>query len=407
MAIYDELQRGKSLTQIHRETGYARDTIRKVKTLGEAALSAHPPIAPQRPSLLDPYHEYIRERVQAGCLNTAVLFDELRAQGYSGGRSILKAFVHPLRPSSAVDPVRRYETPPGRQAQCDWAKFGTLVYPDGTKRPLWIFVLTLSYSRCLYVEFVHDGRQDTLFGCLERAFAYFGGVPRELLSDNMKPMVLQHPRQGPVQWHPRFLDFIRFHGIEPHVAQPYRPQTKGKVERPIRYIRGNFWPRVRQIVDLADLNRQVAHWVATVADVRTHATLGVRPADRRDADVAACIPWPDRPFWYGEEMVRPVHADGYVRWDGHAWAVGYDWIGQEVIVQRRPHGGMIIRHGDRVLQEYPAPTTPHATMGDPGPMPSVRTAASPAPSSRGTHYAVASPDVETRSLDAYEEVAQG
>jgi len=406
MEVYEALQRGKTITQIHKETGYARDTIRKVKALGEEAGQIKPTIRSPQPSLLDPYKEYIRDRVQNGCSNTSVLFDEVHEQGYAGGRSILKDFVQPLRVPVPVDPVRRYETPAGRQAQCDWAKFGTLTYPDGTERPLWIFVLTLSYSRCLYIEFVHDGRQDTLFGCLERAFASFGSVPHELLSDNMKPMVIAHPPQGAVEWHPRFLDFMRFHGIEPHVAEPYRPQTKGKVERPIRYIRGNFWPRVRQIVDLADLNRQVAHWVATVADVRLHATLHMRPIDRRAEDVAAGTPWQDRPFWYGEEMVRSVYADGYVRWEGHTWAVGYAWIGQEVLVQRRPGGGIVIRHGDQVLQEYPAPATDHALVGDPGPMPAKSSRPRPAASSRGTHQAVAATEVQTRSLAAYEAVVQ-
>lgn len=148
MALYDELKRGKSISQIHRETGYDRQTIRQVKRTGDAGLRADPSEIPVgRPHLLDPYKEYIRERVQEGCLNTAVLFDEIREQGYPGGRSILKDFVHPLRPLRIPEPVRRYETPPGRQAQCDWATLGTLRYPDGTERPLWVFILTLSYSR--------------------------------------------------------------------------------------------------------------------------------------------------------------------------------------------------------------------------------------------------------------------
>ncbi|MCY0898542.1 MAG: DDE-type integrase/transposase/recombinase [Firmicutes bacterium] len=265
-------------------------------------------------------------------------------------------------------------------------------------------ILTWSYSRCLYIEFVHDGRQDTLFACLEHAFAYFGAVPAEILSDNMTPMVLAHPPEGPVQWHPRFFDFARFHGFEPKAARPYRGQTKGKVERPIRYLRENFWPRVHRIEGLDDLNRQVMHWVTTVADVRIHQTTHERPVDRRAADVAAGTAWVDtRRFWYGEEIVRPVYADGYIRWAGHLWAVGYDWIGKDVVLQRRVEGGVRIAHGNQVLHEYPEPTLPHAVMGDPGPIPTLRSSQGPAPSSRGVHYVVG-PTVVERPLSDYEAV---
>ena len=405
LAIYDALQRGQSVSQIHRETGYDRQTIRDVRDGGDPRERTSPPPSPGRPSLLDPYHEYIRERVRTGCLNTAVLFDEIRAMGYVGGRSTVKNFVQPLRPTLPPEPVQRFETPPGRQAQCDWAKFGSLQYPDGTVRPLWIFIYTLSYSRCLYIEFVHDTRQDTLFACLEHVFATFGSVPSTILSDNMTPMVIAHPVDGPIQWHPRFAAFAAFHGFTPKAARPYRGQTKGKVERPVRYVRDNFWPRVRRIEGIEDLNRQVATWIQTVADVRIHGTTHERPVDRRAADVAACAAWPaSHRFWYGEEIVRRVYNDGYVCWDGHRWAVGYDWMGQEVIVQRRPTGGIVIRQGDRVLREYPAPTQAHAVVGTPGPLPPPpRTRSGPAPRSRGLHQAVA-PDVEQRALAAYEEV---
>lgn len=405
LAIYDALQHGQCVSQIHRETGHDRQTIRDIREAGDPRQRTSSPPSGARPSLLDPYRQYIRERVRAGCLNTAVLFDEIRAMGYVGGRSTVKNFVQPLRPTRPPEPVQRFETAPGRQAQCDWAKFGSLQYPDGTVRPLWIFIFTWGYSRCLYIEFVHDTRQNTLFTCLEHAFAAFGAVPTDILSDNMAPMVIAHPVEGPVQWHPRFAAFAGFHGFTPKAARPYRGQTKGKVERPVRYVRDNFWPRIQRIEGIEDLNRQVAMWVQTVADVRIHGTTHERPVDRRAADVAACAVWPaSHRFWYGEEIVRCVYNDGYVRWDGHSWAVGYDWIGQEVIVQRQPAGGIVIRLGDRVLREYPAPAHPHALVGTPGPMPpQTRTRSGPSPRSRGVHQAVA-PDVEQRALTTYEEV---
>jgi transposase len=226
VAIPDALPQGQSLSQIHRETGVDRNTIRKVQAAGSAGLRDDPPPARSRSSLLDPYHQYIRQRLAEGCWNTAVLCDEIRAQGYQGGRSILKEFVRPLRLRRDPAPVVRYEPPPGRPAQCDGSRCGRLPDPDGTEPPWWIFAYTLSYSRCRYIACVHDGRQDTLFECLEHAFAAFGGVPLAVLSDHRKPMVRDHPAAGPV-WHPRFAAFAAFHGVTPQAARPYRAPTKG------------------------------------------------------------------------------------------------------------------------------------------------------------------------------------
>ena len=128
-------------------------------------------------------------------------------------------------PQRGVEPTQRYETAPGEQAQCDWADFGALVYPDG-RRPLYIFIDTMSYSRRMSSEFVHDERQETLFACLEHAFAYLGCVPATILSDNMKPMVVEHPPDGAMVWNPRFAAFAAFHGFRPKAARPYRAKTK-------------------------------------------------------------------------------------------------------------------------------------------------------------------------------------
>ena len=110
LAIYDDLQRGKSISHIHQETGHDQQTIRDIRDAGDPRQRTSP--APARTSLLDPYHQYIRERVQAGCVNAAVLFDEIRQMGYAGGRSTVKNFVHPLRPTLLPEPVQRFETAP-------------------------------------------------------------------------------------------------------------------------------------------------------------------------------------------------------------------------------------------------------------------------------------------------------
>ena len=179
-------QRKMSIAAIQAATGHDRKTIQKVVTPGT---DGNDRARRSRGSTLDSYHESIRKRWDEGCQNAPVLWEELCDQGFTGSLSLVKQRVAPLRPQRGVEPTQRYETAPGEQAQCDWADFGALVYPDG-RRPLYIFIDTMSYSRRMSSEFVHDERQETLFACLEHAFAYFGCVPATVLSDNMKPMVV-------------------------------------------------------------------------------------------------------------------------------------------------------------------------------------------------------------------------
>jgi transposase len=158
-------QQKQTITAIQEATGRDRKTIRKVVADGERG---HDLVRRTRGSKLDPYKQYIEERWRQGCQNAVVLWEEVRAQGYTGSLSLIKQMVQPLRPQRGIEPAQRYETDPGVQAQCDWADFGALVYPN-QRRPLYIFIYTMSFSRRLYVEFVHDQRQATLFNGLEHA----------------------------------------------------------------------------------------------------------------------------------------------------------------------------------------------------------------------------------------------
>ena len=127
-------QQKQTITAIQQATGRDRKTIRKVVTEAE---HGHDLVRRARESKLDPYKQYIEERWQQGCQNAVVLWEEVRAQGYTGSLSLIKQLVQPLRPQRGIEPVQRYETDPGVQAQCDWADFGA---------PLYIFIYTMSFS---------------------------------------------------------------------------------------------------------------------------------------------------------------------------------------------------------------------------------------------------------------------
>jgi transposase len=204
------------------------------------------------------------------------------------------------------EPAVRFETAPGEQMQVDWA-----VIRRGSDR-LSVFVATLGWSRAAHVEFVPDERLETLLACHEHAFLAFGGVPREVLCDNMRTVVLERDRygRGLHRFHPGFLDFARHWGFRPRLCQPYRAQSKGKVERFIRYLRGSFWVPLASrmaaegvMVDRAAANLAAGRWLREVANARVHATTGEVPAARLEVERGALgsIPPP-----YGGLRPRPT-----------------------------------------------------------------------------------------------------
>ena len=275
-------RQGKSIREIARMVDVSRNKVRRY--LRGEGLPHYQREA--RPSKLDAYKHYIEERVKAAApdwIPATVLLRELRELGYAGGNSILKAHLATLRPAAQPEPLIRFETEPGRQMQADFATIRR-----GRDR-LAMFIATLGWSRATYVEFVTDERLETLLGCHERAFFFFGGVPREVLYDNMRTVVTDRDCYGPGlhRYNRTFLDFAHHHGFVPRLCRPYRAQTKGKVERFIGYLRASFYvPLASQLspeglrVDRDTANARVGAWLRDVANARVHATTGGVPSTR-------------------------------------------------------------------------------------------------------------------------------
>ena len=181
--------------------------------------------------------------------------------------------------------VRRFETPPGKQAQVDWGHLGTLAWED-QERKLWAFTFTLGYSRRMMAEVALDQKIGTLLRMHEEAFRQIGGVPEEILYDRMKTVWLGSDERGEIVWHPVFLDFARYWGFTPRLCRPYRAQTKGKVESGVKYLRRNFLCGLqgREPSSLTDMNAQLREWVACVANRRVHGTTRDEVAVRWDVE---------------------------------------------------------------------------------------------------------------------------
>jgi len=348
-AIY-ELQGKQSIRKIAETLGISRNTVRRYLRDPDGALERKP--RPKRPSKLDPFKQYIMQRLAEGVDNCVVLLREIRQQGYTGGYTLLKDFVRPLRRRGTSHATMRFETAPGEQAQVD---FGSFAYrtADGKVRRVWGFVMVLSWSRAIYVEFISRPTTETFIRCHLNAFAKFGGIPKTCLYDNTKLVVLSRDATGAPMWNRQFLDFALRLGMDVRLCRPYRAQTKGRVESGIKYVKRNFWPTA-QFTDLEDLNRQVMAWIDTVADVRIHGTTFERPADRLQAERSHLMPLP------GPERLRPfqqetvtVGRDGYVRWNRAWYGVPWPWkAGQKVQVEAAGDVVMLWS-GDELLAVHP------------------------------------------------------
>jgi len=300
---------GTSIRELARSTGRSRNTIRRYLRAGVGARVRKP--GPKRTEKLDPFKEYIVDRMKAAApdrIPAAVLFREIKDRGYTGGKTRLRMFVRGLVPAPVAAPAIRFETEPGQQMQADWATVGR----GGDK--LKAFIATLGHSRATYVEFREDERVETLIECHDAAFEAFGGVPREVLYDNMRTVVIARNAfgQGIHRFHGGFLDYARHMGFMPRLCQPYRAQTKGKVERFVGYLKRSFWvpfvASMRQAglrPDRHAANAAVARWLREVANARVHATTGAVPTERLAAETLALqrLPAP-----YAGRSTRSVYA---------------------------------------------------------------------------------------------------
>ena len=328
-----------------------------------------------------------------------VLHRELKALGYDGGYSILKSYVSPRRRRRQPDATMRFETAPGEQAQVDW---GSLAYldQDGKKRRIWVFVMTLGWSRTGYVELVRRADTAAFIQCHVNAFEYLGGVPRRCLYDNAKVVTLGRDENQQPVWNQRMLDFAMRVGFEIRLSRPYRAQTKGKVESGVKYVRGNMWPSMR-FTDDADLNRQGLEWCDTVANVRVHGTTQRVPWEMLAEERSHLGQLPGRgalaPYLRED---RNVARDGFVSWEGSRYGVLWKWVGRVVQVGQR-QGTLEIWAGDERIAVHPRAQKPGQRFILPGQWKGL-TQGDNRPRREAMVVQIPVGEVERRSLEVYE-----
>ncbi|APX18080.1 integrase (plasmid) [Phaeobacter inhibens] len=318
--IHDLRRQGLSISAIARKVGSDRKTVRKYLEQGLQAPSYSP--RPLQGSLLDPYRDYLEERVRTfPGLSARRLLREIKSMGYEGSYSTLKPFLRELRPPRRAPFVQRFETPPGRQAQVDFAEFKVEFTDEpGVIRKVWLFSLVLGHSRWLWGRFASSQNLQTVLRCHIAAFGEMGGAPEEVLYDRMKTAVIGEDSAGVVTYNSSLVALLNHYGAAPRACKPYRAQTKGKVERPFRYIRQDFF-LARTFRNIDDLNAQFDAWRGEIANPRVHATTG-RVVDEAFAEEKPALKsLPAIPYSAVLTVERRVSHEGMVSVDGNYYSV--------------------------------------------------------------------------------------
>ncbi len=277
-------KQGYSQRAIARELGISRNTVKRYLD-SDSSVPKYKNREKQE-SKLDPFKDYIKQRIAKAHpirLSGVVLFREVKELKYTGGITLLRDYIREEVYFEAEKEIKRFETQPGKQMQVDWGQM------RGGKNPIHAFVCVLGYSRALFVVLTDNMRYETLEECHRLAFEYFQGVPEQIWYDNMKTVVIQRDAygEGKHRFHKSFYQFAKEVGFIPKLCRPYRPQTKGKVERMVRYVRDNFynplstsWKAQGLSLDCETANIKIIHWLNDIANVRIHDTTKQKPFNR-------------------------------------------------------------------------------------------------------------------------------
>lgn len=303
------------------------------KTVSRALKRGGPPNKQRqkRESKLERYQPKVDQLLGENVWNAMVILREIEAEGYAGKITMLRDYIRPKRALRPGRATVRFETEPGRQLQSDWGEIVREIGGQQTK--IHFIVNELGYSRRFH--FWCSDREDAehTYEGLIRSFAYFGGVPEEVLVDNQKATVLEHKSRSKPRFNERFLDMAGYYGFTPRACQPYRARTKGKDERMVGYVKDNFFQRYRSFESWAHLNQLAEQWLKEEADQRLHGTVKEVVAERFTRELPALHPLPPQPYDTSYRELRQVAWDSYIDVRGNRYSVPSHLVGRTIAVR--------------------------------------------------------------------------
>ena len=357
MDIRSLAKQGYSVRAISRMTGMHRRTVKKY--LNEQNIPVYRQT--ERGGILKPYQDLIRDWLSQQDYQATRIHELLQGQGYTGSYNTVKRYVSGIKEQRDRVAYVRFETLPGQQAQVDFGDF-QITEPDGSQKTVYCFIMVLGYSRHMYIEFIENCTMPRFLACHQHAFGFFGGIPAEILYDNMKNVVIKR-LVGAVQWNRTFEAFCVHYGYKPLATPPYSPWAKGKVERPIKYVRERFW-RGYAFGDLARANSDVRQWINGVAAQRVHGTVKEQVCARFEREKPLLGGLPGQPFDISVKVYRKVYTDCQISFDGNRYVVPHEFVGKKVLLKIRD-GILRVFDDDRMLTVYRIPDGKGQTSAHP------------------------------------------
>jgi transposase len=338
------LRQGESNRAVARDMGVDRKTVRRYRIwaaeqgllegplsplselhqlLGETLSS---PLPPQNTSSVEPYREVVTKLLKGG-VEIAAIHERLKERGYEGSYSSVYRFVRKLEPLTP-DVTVRVETKPGEEAQVDFGYAGRMIDPQtGELRKTWAFVMTLSWSRHQYAEFVFDQKVETWLRLHRNALAFFGGVPERIVLDNLKAGIARACLHEP-QAQQSYRECAEHYGFLIAPCRPRTPKHKGKVEQGgVHYVKRNFLGG-RQPTTITQANRDVLRWTQSTAGQRIHGTTKEQPLARFEIERQTLRPLPGTPYDLAVWKQVKLHRDCYLVFDHAYYSAPFRLVGQ-------------------------------------------------------------------------------
>jgi transposase len=326
--------------------------------VADPSLFGKPVTRGKRGSILDPYRSQLEEMAKND-FRASTIFRRLRQAGYAGGCTLVKNAVQAIKEERQRLAYIRFETEPGAQAQVDFGDFQVL-QPDGSRKTYYLFSMILGHSRMLYAEFLERCDMVSFLDAHQRAFKYFGGVPREILYDRMRNVYIKRLYKKP-QFTQGLQGLAVHYGFFPRVAPAYAPWVKGKIERPFDFIREDFW-RGYCVTSLAQGNVDLQVWLKEAAK-RVHGTTRAVVQEHFAREQPTLLALPPTTCDVSLRLTREVRKDCRISVEGNYYLLPHRYVGRKVTVRLR-YTTLRIYHDDTLLAMYEAPTGKGQVIGD-------------------------------------------
>jgi transposase len=359
MEIKAMVRNGMTVRAISRRLGLHRNTVKKHLMSDDFPQYRK---SRRRESILEPYTPMIRDYLEEDDYRATWLLERIRRAGYPGAYGIVRDYVRSIKQHKTRLAYVRFETEPGRQAQFDWADF-QVVEPSGRTTTIFVFMLVLGFSRAAYVEFVERCTLESFLDGHILAFRYLQGIPAECLYDNLKHVVTGRDAAGKPIFNAEFLHFAHHYGFTPIACPPYSPWTKGKVERPIDYLREHFW-RGYRFTSIPKANEDVLRWLAETANRRIHGTHHRLVEERWQEEIPHLGLLPATDYDTSLKVFRKVYRDCQISFNANRYVVPHRAVGRKVMLKVK-NGLIRIYHDQDLLASYHEPQGKHHVVADP------------------------------------------